>query len=266
VDVARAAAHYRALHEGLAPDRVARRTPQGPVGSVGWELGEMSAVEYRKPVPPGTPGARWVRRGGRWRAVKLYRHPFADATGPEIWHDRAGQMHLAGGHYQVTRRGIEDREPPGGDGETMRELALYNPEQGVLSEMWDGTKMGLTAGAGVFGTAYLLRKTNMGFAARGVVGALPQFAVAILAGRMGWGSVAGGLFGSGWVTLIAGLAQEVTARRALSAAPQPVGSTSQTTTTTGTGAAPGAGVTLPAGWPMATNAPGRDKVLVGGMR
>jgi hypothetical protein len=208
--------HYRELHEGRAAERVSRvRAQRG--GRYRWELGEVLAVEYDKPIPGG---------------LKAYRHDFKSGSRPMLEHDERGKLFVRGGRYTVTTHGIEDT---GAGTMATRGITLYgNPGGGVVDDLVAGTKIGVTAGAATLTAGYALRRTNLGPAARGGVGGLTLIALGVGAARFGMPRVAGGLFAAGFVTVTAGVAQEVRARRMLSAKPEAIPQNTQQQSSTNT--------------------------------
>ena len=90
---------YSDLHDGLLPEKhdyVRIRLPRYLV-----HLGKERATEYERRVDDDGDGVANEH-------PELYRHPFADGAGSDIFYDEKGQRWLFGGANKVTDRGITD--------------------------------------------------------------------------------------------------------------------------------------------------------------
>lgn len=96
---AEASDRYTELHAGLPPDSIEYDEIEKPKYLV--TLGEMPHIQYKK---------RLFENG---KVVHPdYKHPFAAHARPILAHDEKGRLHIVGGNYTTTARGVEDLPPP----------------------------------------------------------------------------------------------------------------------------------------------------------
>jgi hypothetical protein len=94
-DAIDAVGRYQLTHGGDAPARALTVEAPPPVAGALVALGELHALSY------------YTQKGGETAAV--YEHTFGEETGerPFLAVDAAGRLHIIGGVYLVTERGIE---------------------------------------------------------------------------------------------------------------------------------------------------------------
>jgi hypothetical protein len=222
---------YTELHEGREPAWVGH-VPDPKRYRVEYELGELHSVTYRKATPEGN---------------YLYKHDFAPHARPELVTDERGSLHVRGGAYTTTTRGITDHEPgatrmkryaqaprKNPQSET-RETPRDNPSENEMTFWKNVGVIGGTVGVGTFAGDLALRKTKWGVGARGlaqaVVGAAVGYAL-----RARYPTLATGFAVYGIAAGIRGAAQQYNLQRYLTAGPSaaPTSTTTTTSTTTPT--------------------------------